>query len=69
MGFLFLSGVYKQKGDQLLTWSDNYRTGDSGFKLKAVDVDEALAQLPGAVVPYPRKHSKARYDGALGSLV
>jgi len=32
--FQYMKGAYKQKGNQLFTWSDSDRTRWNGFKLK-----------------------------------
>ena len=34
VAFQYLRETYKQKGDQLLTWSGSDRTRKNGFKLK-----------------------------------
>ena len=82
MAFQYAKGVYKQDGDQLLTWSDSDRTRGNDFKLKegkfsrwkffTQKMVRHSNRLPREVVkalflPFLGV-IKTRLDGALGSL-
>ena len=65
MAFQYLKEHYKQKGNQLLTWSDN---GEGGRVTERVV--RCWNRLPGEPVDAPfMEVFKTGMDGALGNLI